>query len=646
MAATARQIVKGTEANPGSASSTTYALTFGPVLATSSLSLLLCYSAGSQQNPTLIADTSLNSGWSSKQHRYDSSGNATGLILLSVDNVAAAAVSNTVTVTFPTSVTYRSAVGFEISGTGGYLDSAINLQAGSVTGTDAITSTAKTIGAAGILLAVGFNDGDTLIPTAGTGFTDDGTHFIWEFSGFARFQHKAVTAGSVAGTFTQSGTNGNNSYLTGMMAFSDAGAAQPQVIPRQRMPFEQVREELVRRRFTPLPSGIVIADNPPLMLRRTSLEPPPVEQRVQVLRVTPPAVDDPMLGVWADRGETSKIEEPLRRLRVPLPSGAAAPDAPPLRLRGAPAEPVREEPLRRLRVTPDAVDAPPLDLRRMAPDERQLEEPIRRLRVTPDAVDAPPLRVRQPVLELAPEERLQRRMRTLDSAVAPAGDAPPLRLRARAEERQTEEPLQRFRVTPPTGAAPVGDQPPFPKRKRPEEARAETPVARRLLAPTEPAVVADAPPLRLGRQPHESVPYEAPARPRAVPPGSAVDLPPAARQWVRYEVATEAPLPRRYLVFAPPADTDAPPIRIRGAVVEPVREEPLRRLRVTPDNAPIVPGDLPVFRVYQPVREFLPEELPQRRQLSAAVAGAIVVFHPRYVGSVRPRANTVKVPPR
>ena len=224
MAATQRQIVKGTEANPGTASSATFAVALGAVLAGSSLAVAFTYSAGAQQTVS-IAD-SLGQTWTVVQHRYDSTANATGLVLAKFDGTVVG--TPTITVTYGSSVTYRSGVAREISGTSGLVTSAINLQAGSVPATDGVTSTAQTIATSGLMIAVAMNDGDARIANAGTGFTDDGTHFIWEFTpGFARFEHKSVTAGSVAGTFTESGTAGLNSYLTGMMVFGDSGVAAP-----------------------------------------------------------------------------------------------------------------------------------------------------------------------------------------------------------------------------------------------------------------------------------------------------------------------------------------------------------------------------------------------------------------------------------
>jgi hypothetical protein len=119
---------------------------------------------------------------------------------------------------------------------------------------------------------------------------------------------------------------------------------------------------------------------------------------------------------------------------------------------------------------------------------------------------------------------------------------------------------------------------------------------------------------------------------------------PPLRRWVRVEEPQpDEGRPRRFLVFAAPPD--ALPLPMRRIAAEWSSEELLVRRRVTPPNAPIIPGDQPPLRPNRVLVEVAPEERAQRRTVASAVASTVIVFHPHFSAKAPPRRRTLKAPP-
>jgi hypothetical protein len=541
-----------------------------------------------------------------------------GQDLVTFYKVNCAAGSTTITATFSASTVYKCIAVQIISGGA---TAAFDVSAGQIsratpgTGTDGLVSAAavNTKQPAGIF-AYGFST-FTGPPAAGTGFTSLATGGTFGIGIGGRAIWKRITAtGSQAASFT---AGANVEHLVSMAVFDELGAT----------------------------GG---ADNPPI---RRPPQPPREALQFEAVQRRPraplPATDEPFLALWGDRGEAVLVDDMPRHPRAPLASGAAAAAGPPLVLRRLSAEafPDEQRPARRGFIPPPAAaqaDAPPIDVRTVAA-EFQTEEPIRRLRFTPDAVDPPPFRVRQPSAEQAAEEwRRPRAGVPAPPAVTP-GDQPPNRARFRAEEFELERPLQRLEIPWPSGSAPAGDAPPLLARKRPEEAQVVELTQRRGVPPAD-APVPDAPPVRAPR-PLEAAASEERPRARLVPPVAPAADPPPLRRWIRVEeTQADETRPRRFLVYVAPTPADAPPLLARRVPFELALSEPVQRRRVTPPNAPIVPGDLPVFRPGRTPLERSIEERPQRRLMNLAGPSAIVQFNPRFTVKAPAHSRTAKAP--
>ncbi len=310
---------------------------------------------------------------------------------------------------------------------------------------------------------------------------------------------------------------------------------------------EQATEEPVRRlRVTP-----DAVDLPPLDLRRVPFE-QQTEEPIRRLRFTPDAVDPPPLELRRLPLEQQPEELPQRRELVPQPAAIVPGDQPPNRTRPRAEESERERPIQRLAVplpsgAAPAGDPPPT---RRAPQpirEHASEEPIRRLRTSPDAVDLPPLPPRKRPEERADTDVPQRRPgQPVDGSTAP--DVPPLRGPRPLEYTQTEAPT-RLRVVPPGSAV---DPPPLRRWIRVEEPQADETCPRRFLVYVAP-LPADAPPLPLRRVPVEFASEESRQRLRVTPPNAPIvpgDFPPLRIRQPSTEYQSEERPQRRALSVA------------------------------------------------------------------------------------------------
>jgi len=132
----------------------------------------------------------------------------------------ATAGSHTVTATKSGAAVSIELFVFELSDAGTMVDKIINPQTTPGTGADAVTSTAITTAANGILVGVGADLGQITPPTVGTGFTAGPAGTI------GNGEYKTTSGvGPTAVTFTETESYAND--LTSAMAFSPAGGGPP-----------------------------------------------------------------------------------------------------------------------------------------------------------------------------------------------------------------------------------------------------------------------------------------------------------------------------------------------------------------------------------------------------------------------------------
>lgn len=225
------QQAKATEANPGNVGATTITATFASAL-TSGSSLYCVFAYSNTATVTVTVSDPTNGSWTTLGQVVDS-GDAT-IIGHAVFDGSTATTAVTVTVTFASAQTYRSCRIFEIGPTAGLDQHAEpTAQVSPGTGTDVITTGNMTpTSQPGLLVANCDNGSNIHTPAVGTGMSDDGTHFIWEFVvPFERAEHAGYSSlSAIAGTFTSSAGGGTDTYLTVGALFKPSGAA-PAVTP-------------------------------------------------------------------------------------------------------------------------------------------------------------------------------------------------------------------------------------------------------------------------------------------------------------------------------------------------------------------------------------------------------------------------------
>lgn len=197
-----------------SATSTSKALP-GNTTAGSSLLVFFTYSSGSTLTVTVSDDRNAGN-WTLFSQQVDT-GAQTVVGMAYRDGVVGGSIPTVTVSTGASSVPYRALKFYEIGGTSGFDKGASNFQTAPTTAPDAVLTpaTATLAGQPALAVCAGMNTLNIFTPNSGTGFTNDGTAFQWEFSvPFCRFETKYLTATTgIAATFTATNNDPHASFI-------------------------------------------------------------------------------------------------------------------------------------------------------------------------------------------------------------------------------------------------------------------------------------------------------------------------------------------------------------------------------------------------------------------------------------------------
>lgn len=331
---------------------------------------------------------------------------------------------------------------------------------------------------------------------------------------------------------------------------SGAATADNPPLELRRVAYESFADEPRPSRRGP----IMPVDTPPIERTRVPLEEQPFE-RLPRLRVTPDAVDPPPLELRRVPVELTEEQPQPRRLLAPQPSAVVPGDQPPNRVRWRAEEYSSEAQIQRLETPLPSGTAPTGDLppirRPPQPSKDEIrEEPQRRPRVTPDAIDLAPLPARKRPEERADPDATQRRPELIVDGLTPA-NAPPSRARPLEAHTSLHEPTIRLRAVPPIQPI-AADDPPVRRWARVEQQQPDETRPRRWLVYVAPEQ-ADDPPMRARRVPVELASEEQPQRLFVTPPNAPIipgDAPPLRLRQPSTEYQLEERPQRRALSSA------------------------------------------------------------------------------------------------